>query len=64
MKGNIFMKNKVLVISTNEYSKDIEESINHELENEWFIKFFYEIRGVNSCNKIICCFTQGGENDK
>ena len=46
------MKNKVLVISAENYCQEIEDKINEELEEDWLIELFYEARGDNG-NKII-----------
>ena len=46
------MKNKVLVISAENYCREIEDKINEELEKGWLIELFYEARGDNG-NKII-----------
>lgn len=55
------MKNKVLVISTKNYCREIEDKINEELEKGWLIELFYEVRGDNG-NKIIVTLYKEEEN--
>ena len=47
------MKNKVLVISAENYCREIEDKINEELEKGWLIELFYEARGDNGKLKIL-----------
>lgn len=55
------MKNKVLVISAENYCREIEDKINEELEKGWLIELFYEVRGDNG-NKIIVTLYKEEEN--
>lgn len=55
------MKNKVLVISAENYCREIEDKINEELEEGWLIELFYEARGNNG-NKIIVTLYKEEEN--
>lgn len=55
------MKNKVLVISAENYYREIEDKINEELEKGWLIELFYEARGNNG-NKIIVTLYKEEEN--
>jgi hypothetical protein len=55
------MKNKVLVISAENYCREIEDKINEELEKGWLIELFYEARGDNG-NKIIVTLYKEEEN--
>ena len=55
------MKNKVLVISAENYCREIEDKINEELEKGWLIELFYEARGDNE-NKIIVTLYKEEEN--
>lgn len=55
------MKNKVLVISAENYCREIEDKINEELEEGWLIELFYEVRGDNG-NKIIVTLYKEEEN--
>ena len=55
------MKNKVLVISAENYCREIEDKINEELEEGWLIELFYEPRGDNG-NKIIVTLYKEKEN--
>ena len=55
------MKNKVLVISAENYCRETEDKINEELEEGWLIELFYEARGDNG-NKIIVTLYKEEEN--
>ena len=55
------MKNKVLVISAENYYREIEDRINEELKKGWLIELFYEARGDNG-NKIIVTLYKEEEN--
>lgn len=55
------MKNKVLVISAENYCRKIEDKINEELEEGWLIELFYEARGDNG-NKIIVTLYKEEDN--
>ena len=55
------MKNKVLVISAENYCREIEDKINEELEEVWLIELFYEGRGDNG-NKIIVTLYKEKDN--
>ena len=55
------MKNKVLVISAENYCREIEDKINEELKEGWLIELFYEARGDNG-NKIIVTLYKEEEN--
>lgn len=55
------MKNKVLVISAENYCREIEDKINEELEEGWLIELFYEARGNNG-NKIIVTLYKEEDN--
>ena len=55
------MKNKVLVISADNYCREIEDKINEELKKGWLIELFYEVHGDN-WNKIIVTLYKEEEN--
>ena len=55
------MKNKVLVISAENYCREIEDQIKEELEEGWLIELFYEARGDNG-NKIIVTLYKEEDN--
>lgn len=55
------MKNKVLVISAENYCREIEDKINEELEEGWLIELFYEAHGDNG-NKIIVTLYKEEDN--
>lgn len=55
------MKNKVLVISSEDFSYSIANKINKELEDGWLIELFYEARG-NAENKIIVTLYKEDDN--
>ena len=52
------MKNKVLVISAENYCREIEDKINEELEKGWLIELFYEARGDNGNEIIITLYKE------
>lgn len=57
------MKNKVLVINSEDFSYSIADKINKELENGWLIELFYEARCING-NKIIVTLYKEEEDDE
>lgn len=56
------MKNKVLVINSEDFSYSIADKINKELENGWLIELFYEARCINGNKIIVTLYKEDDEN--